>query len=156
MGSCVMGLRDCEKLPMKIKFSEYDPDRRFYGLKRVNFHSMDRDPSRLREMIAYRLFREFDVPASRTAYAQLVINGEPRGLHLAVEQVDGQFTRARFEDGGKGNLYKEVWFTTTRAGVWRDGLRTNRDDEPDVSAMPVMGEAFSASSEDNFRERLEQ
>jgi spore coat protein CotH len=36
------GNQICSKLSMKIVFSEYDEDKRFYGLKRVNFHALKR------------------------------------------------------------------------------------------------------------------
>ncbi|MCP4601853.1 MAG: hypothetical protein GY847_15285 [Proteobacteria bacterium] len=146
--------RDCDKLNYKIKFSEYKDDKRFFGLKRINLHGMDKDYSRIREILAYRIFNESDVPASRAAYVKLVINGQPMGLYLTVEQVDGQFTRKRFDDGGGGNLYKEKWFDQTDPQEWVSSLKTNREENPDVSTMVEMATELSSVAEEQFESIL--
>jgi spore coat protein H len=101
------GALTCPKGSLKIKFDEYEPERRFHGLKRLNLHSI-REPSHLHERLGYRLFREMGVAAPRAVHSWLVMNGEPLGLFASVENVDGRFTDAHFEEGD-GNLYKEQW-----------------------------------------------
>ncbi len=158
--SCLEGFwqsvlgRDCDKLNFKLKFSEYEDERRFYGLKRINLHGMDKDYSRIREILSYRIFREFDVPASRAAYARLEINGEFMGLFLALEQVDGQFTRARFADGGQGNLYKEAWLDDVYPEIWQYTLRTNREENPVVTGMVEMAQALRNAPPEAFEATL--
>lgn len=117
----------CPKLSMKLKFSEYEENKRFFGLKRLNLHSMARDESKLREKISYKLFRDMDIPAPRSSWARLVVNGESLGLFSLVEQVDGRFTDDRFEGGGDGNLYKETWPATDVEGYFEDGIDTNEE-----------------------------
>ena len=45
------GMRNgnCQKLSLKVKFSEYDDTQRFHGLKRINLHAKDGDSSRMGE-----------------------------------------------------------------------------------------------------------
>jgi hypothetical protein len=74
------GERTCDKLSFKLKFSEYLPDQRLRGLRRLTFNSRANDESQLRERLAYRVFREMGVVAPRSAHARLVINGEDQGL----------------------------------------------------------------------------
>lgn len=135
--SCVdaAGNKTCDKLSMKLKFSEFDKDLRFYGLKKINFHSMNSDPSHLHDRLAYYLFRSMGVAAPRAVHAKLVINGESQGLFALIEQVDGRFTKNRFTDGGNGNLYKEVWPVHQTAQPYLNALKTNEDDNPDVGPM---------------------
>ena len=124
--------RTCSRLSLKLSFNEYDPEGRFYGLKKLNFHSMNNDPTKLRERLAYWLFRQYGVPAPRAVHATLSVNGEDLGLYDLVEQVDGRFTRHRFLDGGEGNLYKERWpMASTDEDYFLSGLKTNEHD-PDV------------------------
>jgi hypothetical protein len=123
------------KCSMKLAFDEYDKDARFHGLKKINLHSMIRDPSLLRERLAYAMFDEMEVASSRTAYARLIVNGELQGIFLAVEQIDGRFTRARFSDGGEGNLYKEVWPLYDKDAVYRAALESNKGDDTDVDKI---------------------
>ncbi len=60
----------------------------------------------MRESIAWGLFDEAHVPASRHTYARLVINGRFLGLFSVIEQVDKPFLSERFEGKPRGNLYK--------------------------------------------------
>lgn len=133
---CVDGAGNvkCSKLSMKIKFDEYEPGLRFHGLKRLNFHSI-LEGSRLRERLAYRLFREMGVAAPRATHARLFMNGEPLGLFGLVENIDGRFTDEHFERGD-GNLYKEQWPGTVHPSQLR--LETN-EEAPDHSAMIQFG-----------------
>jgi spore coat protein H len=123
----------CSKMSMKLKFDEYDPEQRLFGLKRLNFNSMLYDDSLLRERVAYRVYREMGVVAPRAAHARLLINGEDWGVFSLVEEVDGRFTKSRFANGD-GNLYKEAWPSTADAAVLANALETN-EDAPDHSVF---------------------
>jgi len=117
----------CVKLGLKIKFSEYERDKRFFGMKRLNFNSMARDSTKMAEKISYGLFRDMGVPASRAAWAVLKVNGASLGLFAMVEQVDGRFTDDRWPEGGDGNLYKEVWPKSPFEGAYDRGIKTNEE-----------------------------
>jgi len=105
--SSVRGL----KKSYKFKFDEFDKKQRFYGFKKLNFSNGFRDPSLLREKLAYDLFREAGVPASRATFAKLYLtidghyDDEYIGLYTLVEQVDKVFLNDRFSDTS-GNLFK--------------------------------------------------
>lgn len=150
------GNRTCDKLSIKLAFDEYDPEGRFYSLKKLNFHSMEADPSHMHDSIVYKLFRDQDVPAPRTAYARLLVNGELLGLFVLVEQIDGRFTRARFPDGGEGNLYKEVWPQHTTEQPYLDALETNEDEQPSADKMVRFAQALAAAGEEGFAEVIGQ
>ena len=129
------GPKTCIKLSMKVKINYGDSDLKFHGLKKLQFHSMNSDESLMKERLAYYLFRSMGIPAPRTAPTRLVINGELVGLFLLVEQIDGRFTRSRFEEGGKGNLYKEIWPIHTDDALYLNALKTNEDENPSVDKM---------------------
>lgn len=150
------GQRICDKLSIKLRFDEYRPEQRFYGLKRLNFHSMKQDRSLLRDRLAYSLFRDLGLPASRAVHARLVINGEYAGLFALVEQVDGRFTRRVFADGGKGNLYKDAWPGRTDAGFYLQRLETNEDENPSVDRFVRFSQALAAATDQNFASVLAQ
>lgn len=144
------GNRTCDKLSIKLAFDEFDPEGRFFGLKKLNFHSMEADPSKMHDAIVYQLFRDQEVPAPRTAYARVIVNGELIGLYAVVEQIDGRFTRARFPDGGEGNLYKEVWPQHTTEQPYLDALETNQDEMPSADKMVRFAQALAAGGEAGF------
>jgi spore coat protein H len=88
---------------------------------------MNADSSMLRDRLGYRMFREMGVAAPRAVHARVQINGKSEGLYIAVEQIDGVFTRSRFTEGGEGNLYKEIWPLHDGAPVYAAALETNED-----------------------------
>lgn len=134
------------KCSIKVAFDFVDADRRYRGLKKLNLHSMNNDPSMLRDRLAYSLFREMGIPASRAMHARVNINGKFEGLFIAVEQVDGRFTRSRFTEGGKGNLYKEVWPMHASAEDYRAALETNEDSNPPLDRMAAFAKASQQGS----------
>lgn len=135
------------KCSMKIDFDRVDPDARFFGLKKLNFHAMNRDPSMLRDRLGYAMFRESGIAASRAMHARLEINGELEGLYVIVEQVDGRFTHSRFTDGGDGNVYKEIWPNRDMAEPYLAALETNRDADPSVEKMLAFAAEIQTGSE---------
>ena len=76
-----------EKAAFKLKFNEY-AKQRVLGLKKMTLNNMVQDPSKVHETLTYTVFRAAGVPASRTGYADVRVNGEDFGLYLNVETLD--------------------------------------------------------------------
>jgi hypothetical protein len=145
------GEKTCTKLSMKVAFDRPNRDGRFHGLRKLQFHAMNRDPSMLRERLGYAMFREFGLAAPRAVHARLLINGRLVGLFALVEQIDGRFTRSRFREGGEGNLYKEAWPTNSEnraiaEPALRMRLTTNEDENPSLETMLGFGRAIEEAS----------
>ncbi|MGL1902482.1 MAG: CotH kinase family protein [Fibrobacterales bacterium] len=148
---CAQPHKSCQKLSMKIKFKtdEY-PDRKFYGLKKLMFHSMNMDISQLRERLGYWIFREMGVTTSRSTHAVVQINGQPQGLYAIVEQVDSRFIKSRFEDN-EGHLFKEMFPVNgfneiTPESVMRNTLKTNEDDNLPLTTTMEFAKAASEAN----------
>ena len=75
------------KAAFKVKFKEFDGPK-LLGLKKPTLNNMVQDPSMVHETLVYELFRGMGVPAPRTGYAFVRINGEPYGVYLNVETYD--------------------------------------------------------------------
>jgi spore coat protein CotH len=135
------------KCSIKIGFDTYVPAGRFRGLKKLNFHSMNNDPSLLRDRLGYALFRQFGIAAPRAQHARLLVNGQLQGLFVIVEQIDGRFTRSRFSEGGEGNLYKEVWPMHDAEDVYLAALESNRDERPSAAKMLALKAAAREGAE---------
>ncbi|HEX6245991.1 MAG TPA: CotH kinase family protein [Polyangiales bacterium] len=149
------GSKTCTKLSMKIKIDYADDDAKFYGQKKLLFHAMNSDRSLMRERLGYGVYREAGVKASRTAHMRLLINGELNGLYLLVEEVDGRFTRGRFDDGGKGNLYKEVWPLHESEERYRIALESNQSDDVPSDKMIGFAQALRAADDASLPSVLE-
>lgn len=74
-----------KKSAFKVKFGKKAP---FRGLRKMTLNNMIQDPSMLHEAIAYRVFHALGVPASRTSYAEVWVNGVNYGMHANVESLD--------------------------------------------------------------------
>jgi hypothetical protein len=92
-----------EKAAFKVKFNEY-VKQKFFGLKKLTLNNMVQDPSMLHETQAYELFRLLGVPAPRTGYANVLVNGVNYGLHLNLETYDDVSLSHLF--ASTGHLYE--------------------------------------------------
>ena len=155
------GVKTCTKLSMKLKINWEEREEKFYKLKKLQFHSMNNDPSQMHDRLGYHLFREMGVPAPRAVHARLVINGEYNGLFSLVEQIDGRFTDFNFEEED-GNLYKEVWPLRSNGNpfpdqVYLNALKTNEDENPNIDLMKTFAFAMAtAESKEEQKEIVEQ
>ena len=133
------GKKICTKLSTKVKINWKGRDERFYGLKKLQFHAQNLDPSLMHVRLGYWLFRSMGVEAPRSVHARLVINGEFIGLYALTEQIDGAFTDYHFDDKD-GNLYKEVWPLNMNGKPMTSqslisALKTNEDDNPSMDII---------------------
>lgn len=154
------GFKTCTKLSMKVKINWDGRDEKFYGLKKLQFHSMNNDPSQMRERLGYYLFGAMGVPTPRAVHARLVINNTYVGLFALVEQIDNRFVKENFDDD-EGNLYKEIW-PLNMEGIpfseqqYRDALKTNENDNASVDLIRSFGEDIANSSVGDARTIVEQ
>ena len=77
-----------QKAAFKIKLDEFVDDQTLLGLEKLTLNNMNQDPSMLHEMLAYKTFRAAGVPAWRTGYAFVSVNGDPYGVYLNLETPD--------------------------------------------------------------------
>jgi hypothetical protein len=74
-----------EKAAFKLKFKKTEP---MLGLRKMTLNNMVQDPSMVHETLAYAAFRAAGVPASRSGYAYVRLNGEDLGVYLDLENLD--------------------------------------------------------------------
>jgi len=96
---------DSDRYSFKVDFNNYIEGQDLLGIEKLNLNNNFKDPSYMRERIAYDLMRFLKIPAPRTTYANIEINGNLLGLYTIVEPVDDQFVKDRFEISD-GDLYK--------------------------------------------------
>lgn len=97
------------KKSFKIDFNAYQPGFKWYHLKSINLNGEHNDVSIMRSRTCQEMLRWSGLPAPRTSYVEVYINGEYKGLYINVEHFDDQFIEARFINDDTGNLYKAKW-----------------------------------------------
>jgi spore coat protein CotH len=96
---------DSIRYSLKADLNLLNAEQTLYGLKKLNFNNNWGDPSFMREVLGYELFRQMDVPAPRASFIDLWVNEIHLGLYTMVEQVDKVFIQNNFAYTN-GNLYK--------------------------------------------------
>jgi len=110
-GHSSLMLAEGHSYPFKVDFNEYTAGQQFQGLKKVNLHQNRGEASNIVEYAAYKAIRDHridgttPVPAPRTAFVCLTVNGEGLGKYNAVEQIGGAFLDCHFPEP-RGHLYK--------------------------------------------------
>jgi len=147
------GFKTCTKLSMKVKINWQGREDKFYGLRKIQLHSMNNDPSQMRERLGYWLFDQMGIPSPRAVHVKLKINGEYVGLFVMVEQIDGRFTKYHLDDGD-GNVYKELWPLSENGNphsdaTYRNALKTNEDQNTSIDIIKGLALDVKNASTDN-------
>jgi hypothetical protein len=120
-----MGIK---KFSFKLDFDQFENtypainNQRFYGFKQLNLNNNFEDQSLMREKVAGDLFREFGVPAAKSAWYEVYVDigsgSQYFGLYTLVEEVDDTVINTQFTDG-TGNVYKpEGTGASLATGTW--------------------------------------
>jgi spore coat protein CotH len=149
------GHKKATKLSMKVKIDWKDSSRSFYGLKKLQFHAQNLDPSQMHERLGYWLFREMGVAAPRSVHARLIINGEYSGVYALTEQIDEQFIAYNYGDAS-GNLYKEVWPLDYHGqaldeNIFLEHLKTNEKANVDANIIKSFADDIVEATDDELR-----
>ncbi len=125
-----------QKAGFKIKFGKKAT---FLGLRKMTLNNMVQDTSMTHEALSYRAFRAMGVRASRTSFADLIVNGQDYGIHLNVENLDKVALEKRFGifQEPPQHLYEGEYNADATAGA--SGLlevdEGEADDRSDLAAL---------------------
>jgi spore coat protein CotH len=147
------------KPKFKIDFKQYGAGT-FHGLHALALNNEVVDCSFLKEPVAARAFRDAGVPAPRTGFATVTVNGDAYGLYVIMEVPDDVFLERWYPGDDAGNLYdgKYLYDAATRSYTLLDfdsGLDDLYQLEEGVEdgnlqihavsdAMSAAGDAFAA------------
>lgn len=110
-----------EKAGFKIDLNRYVPGRTLHGLEKLTLNNMIVDCSFNKEQVAWYVLEQLGVPASRTGYVWVTLNGADYGLYLHVESVDDRYLERNLshdDQDASGNLYEADY------EIWSDGSYT--------------------------------
>lgn len=138
-----------EKSAFKIKL-----DAPVLGLRVMTLNNMLEDPSMLHETLAYTAFRGAGVPASRTGYAYVYVNGVDYGIHLNIEALDEIALAKIF--GGFDEGVQHLYEGENAADVRPGGAGSYEIDEgsSDRSDLQALIDAVNSSGPPDFSTRV--
>lgn len=156
------GSRSAEKPGIRIDFNRYE-NLDFLGLNGLVLDNMTQDPPQMREATALALYRQMGVPAPRTVYVRLTVNGEPAGLYLGVEEIGKPFLKRHFGDNN-GDLFEYSW-----TDVWHWEVRgeeasayvpapfepKTKEKKPNAAALQELVSRLNATGPEDAEEALD-
>ena len=96
---------DSDRYSFKIKFDEYVDGQSCDGLSKLVLNNNYSDATMIKEALCYDMFAFLGADASLYNYAKVSVNGEYRGVYLALEPVEESFAIRNYGTG-YGQLYK--------------------------------------------------
>lgn len=133
--------RDFPKKSWNVKFED---GARFEGRTSLNLVAEYQDATLLAEKLAYDLLAAMRVPAPRTKYVRLRINGRYQGPFLDIEQVNKSFLRAHEFPDDDASIYRAGWKDTElKLRSWKvpyqgDWEKKTNEKEPDDALDEVL------------------
>ncbi|MFZ4784776.1 MAG: CotH kinase family protein [Flavobacteriales bacterium] len=97
--------REAAKKSFKVSLNAFQ-NNSWNGLEKLNLNANSNDPSLMRAKLNWDMIREAGLAGSRTAYVNLYINGEYKGVYVNTEHIDENFAATYFDQSGDGNLFK--------------------------------------------------
>ncbi len=142
-----------ERFSFKVDINRFNAEQTLFGEKKFNFNNGFKDPTLIREHLAYQLIHAAGAPASRTGFVDLWVADQHMGLYTVVEQIDGSFLDDHFDDG-HGDLYKPEppagslqYRGPNISNYANHGIKTN-EDTTDHSAFLELVETLDRGSEE--------
>ncbi len=108
-----MESRDSLKRSLKIDLNKYEKGQSLGDVTTLTLQNNVTDASLMNEVLAYRLYRDAEVPTPRTAYAKVWVTVPGKydrqylGIYSMTEAIDKQFAQRHFGTK-KGAIYKPV------------------------------------------------
>jgi hypothetical protein len=141
-----------QKSGFKIDLNDAD-GAELFGLQKLTLNAMVQDASYVHESLAYDLFRAAGVPAPRTAWTELFVNGELYGLMLVVETVDDQFLKRWFADAS-GPMYEGAYGVDFSSGG-SGGFQHDEGDDVGRDEIEAIASVLNGPATDDAIAELE-
>ncbi len=146
------------KLPLRFQFDEFEEtypaitNQRFYGFKELSMGSNYNDEAVMRDKTASDLFRDFGVPATRTAFYEIWIDtgtgtSEYYGVYTMNEVVFDTFLSSYF-GSNSGNCYKPDGASFSDAGLTLSDFELKNNELADKSEIIELYEILQSSLRD--------
>ena len=111
------------KNPLNISLDYVNNGQSIDGYNTLKLSNGFHDPTFVREMLSYEIARNY-MPAPKSTYANVFINGNQIGLYVCVQSIDDDFTNENFYER-KGPFFKAdvtnfqaPGCPSTQAGIW--------------------------------------
>ena len=94
---------DTDRYSFKLEFDHYIEGQTCYGLDKLILNNNYADATNMKEAVVYDMYQYLDVDESIYNYEKICVNGDYRGMYLALEAVEDSFMLRNYgtEDGNE-------------------------------------------------------
>lgn len=103
--SAIASNPDTDRFSLKLEFGHFVEGQTCFGLDKLILNNNYADATNMKEAIIYDMYQYIGAEASLYNYAKVSLNGEYRGVYLALEAVEKSFMLRNFGTQD-GELYK--------------------------------------------------
>lgn len=103
--SAIVSDPDSDRFSFKLEFDHFVDGQTCYGLDKLILNNNYADATNMKEAVIYDMFQYLGATASLYNYASVSLNGEYKGVYLALEGVEKSFMLRNFGTRD-GELYK--------------------------------------------------
>ena len=132
-----------KKSAFKVKFPKAN---RLLGLKSMTLNNMVQDESMIHETLGYEILRAAGIPAARTGFAYVRVNGERYGLYLELETYDDISMKRLFDS--TQHLYEADDYGVDVVPGGASAYQVEEGDEDDLSDLEALIGATNATGGD--------
>lgn len=133
-----------DRYSLKLEFDHYVDGQTCFGLDKLVLNNNYADATNMKEALCYDMFQFLGADASLYNYAEISVNGEYRGVYLALEAVEDSFLLRNYGTE-KGALYKPEGMEM--GGDKQDGNKPGGGgDREDAGNMPDFGDISGGDS----------
>lgn len=148
-----------DKKPFNLSMDTYKPDQLLMGYKTLNLNNGFKDPSFVREKIAYDLAARY-MPAAKAAFVKVYINNQYWGLYLNVQQPNKTFLREWFGTAD-GNYYKcdprgDLMWMNGDTARYKSNYEKKNEENADWSDLVELTRVLNTASDAEFMQAIEQ
>ena len=161
--SAIVSDPDSDRFSFKLEFGHFVDGQTCYGLDKLILNNNYADATNMKEAVIYDMFQYIGATASLYNYAAVSLNGEYKGVYLALEGVEKSFMLRNFGTRD-GELYKPDSMEVGGGGdggpgpmkegappFGKEGEGFNPEDMPDMEGfdpenMPDMDGSASAET----------
>jgi len=143
-----------DRFSFKVDLNRYVQGQDLLGVQMLVLNNGFKDPSLIREHLAYELAREMGLPASRTGFVDLTVAGIHLGFYTLIEHVDDEFLESNF-DSDDGDMYKPelpdgnlLYEGESIADYGNVGVETNEDTTDHAAFFALVSALADGSDED--------
>ena len=141
---------DSERYSFKLEFGHYVDGQTCFGLDKLILNNNYADATNMKEAVVYDMYQYLGADASLYNYASISVNGEYRGVYLALEGVETSFMLRNYGTQD-GELYKPD--SMEMGGTERRGGRIEQKEESSEDASANSGADAAGSESGSGRDK---